>query len=350
MPYILIVFFVISIATLYSAADGSFHPWAFKQILRYGIGVMVMLLTLRLPRPFFYAWSYPFYFICLIALILVELMGFVGMGAKRWLHFGSLYVQPSEFMRIAVILALARYFGDFKHQITQMRTLVVPAFMVMIPVLLIAKQPDLGTALLIMGSSLFMALSSGIQLWKFGAAFLTLGGLSPILWKFLHEYQKKRILVFLFPETDIQNAGYHVMQSKIAIGSSGLFGKGFMQSTQARLQFLPEKQTDFIFAMIVEEWGSIAAVVLIVLYLWIIVWGLNRADRLKNRFEMFTVCGLISSIFVYAFVNMGMCMGILPIVGIPLPFLSYGGTSLLSLFLSLGIVYRFHLPKVRRFV
>ena len=349
MPYIIVVFFILSITTLYSAAGGSFDPWALNQLIRYGLGVITLLITLRLPRPFFYAWAYPSYVICLIGLILVEITGFVGMGAKRWLSIGFITIQPAELMRIAIILALGRYFGDFKHQITQMRTLIVPIIMVMIPVLLIIRQPDLGTALLIMGSSLFMALSSGIQLWKFGAAFLTLGGLSPILWQFLRDYQKQRILVFLFPETDIRNAGYHVMQSKIAIGSSGFLGKGFMESTQARLHFLPEKQTDFIFAMIVEEWGGLAAIVLIVLYLWMVIWGLNRAQYLKNRFEMFTVCGLTASIFVYAFVNMSMCVGLLPVVGIPLPFLSYGGTSLISLFLSLGIIYRFKLPQLKLF-
>lgn len=344
MPYVIFAFFCISMATLYSAAGGDFQPWAFNQMIRYGIGVSVMFLTLKLPRPFFYVWSYPFYFFCLIALILVELIGFAGMGAKRWLKVAFFNFQPSELMRLAMILALARYFGDFKHQITQMRTLIPPFFMAIIPLILIIKQPDLGTALLIMGSGLFMALVSGMQLWKFGVSFFILTGLSPVFWSFLHAYQKKRLMVFLFPETDIQNAGYHLMQSKIAIGSGGMFGKGYMQGTQANLHFLPEKQTDFIFSMIMEEWGFVAAIVLIGLYLYIVIWGLSRAQYLKDRFEMFVVCGLTSSIFIYAFVNMGMCMGLLPVVGIPLPFISYGGTSLVTLFLSLGIILRFHAP------
>ena len=344
VPYIIGVFFLISIATLYSAADGSWTPWALGQMIRYIIGVGVMWVTMRLPRPFFYEWAYLFYFFCLGLLIVVELVGFVGMGAKRWIKIAFFNFQPSELMRIAMVLALARYLGDFKHQIAKMRTLWIPLIMIFIPTIFVIKQPDLGTALLILGSAFFMALVSGVQLWKFGALFASIAALSPIFWRHLHDYQKNRILVFLFPEMDIRSAGYHVMQSKIAIGSGGILGKGYLNSTQARLRFLPEKQTDFIFSMILEEWGFFGALLIIILYLWVVLWGLTRAQYLKNRFEMFSVCGLTSSLFIYSFINMGMCMGVVPVVGIPLPFISYGGTSLISLFLSLGIIYRFAPP------
>lgn len=336
---IVLIFSFFSLITLYSAAGGAIHPWAFKQFLKLLLSFSLMFLITTFPVRIFYEWAYNLYFLSLILLIFVELSGIVGMGAQRWLNFYIFTVQPSEIMRVCLILALARYFFDNFYQLQYSKTLIIPFIMVIVPTLLIAHQPDLGTALIILGTSVLTAFCVGIQRWKFAAGFIGFCLSLPILWSLLHEYQKKRILIFLNPELDPKKSGYHILQSKIALGSGGIWGKGFLKGTQTQLHFLPEKQTDFIFTMFGEEFGLLGATVLIILYFILIAYNIRTAIAQKDLFSSFVITGLTSALFLYVFINMGMVMGLVPVVGVPLPFMSFGGNSLISLFISQGIIF-----------
>lgn len=340
-PYLILICLVvfIGIATLYSAGNGHWTPWASKQFIRFLMSLCILLVISFTNLRLWMKYAYLFYGVSLILLVCVTLFGRVGMGAQRWLDLGFFQLQPSELMKIALVLALARYFhGASVDEVRSVKFMIVPALIMLAPVALILEQPDLGTALMLVFASFGLFFIVGVQLWKFavliGAGLISL----PILWSFLHDYQKKRVLTFLNPEEDPYGSGYHILQSKITLGSGGIFGKGFMEGTQSRLSFLPEKQTDFIFTVISEETGLIGALILCLLYALIIGYGFVIAQRTNSFFGKLLALGLTINFALYVFINMSMVMGLMPVVGIPLPLVSYGGTAMMTLFIGFGLI------------
>jgi rod shape determining protein RodA len=346
-----LVFWIICIvglglAMLYSAANGSLEPWAGSQALRFMVGLAVLMAVTIIDVRLLLKYAYVFYFIVLALLIAVEVKGFVGGGAQRWIDLGFFNLQPSELMKPALVLALARYFHGFGlDEIEQPTTLVAPTLLIISPVLLIYLQPDLGTALVILMSSAALLFMAGVRLWKFAVIGVLGLGSIPVVWSLLRDYQKNRILTFLDPEQDPLGTGYHILQSKIALGSGGLFGKGFMAGTQSHLSFLPERQTDFIFTMLAEEFGMVGGLVLLALYVVILVYGYAIAYRCRHQFGRLVAIGLTTSFFLYFFINIAMVMGLIPVVGVTLPLISYGGTSLLTLMFSMGLLMNIYVHR-----
>jgi rod shape determining protein RodA len=330
---------MIGIVMLYSAANGRWFPWAAPQLMRFVLGFAVMIGLAFVDVRIFLRGAYLFYFAVLGLLILVEIGGHIGMGAQRWINLGFMKLQPSELMKIALVLALARYFNSTTLQgIESLKGLIIPGLMTLVPVALVSIQPDLGTALMLLFTAGAMFFAVGVQLWKFGIVLI--GGIvsMPIAWHFLHTYQKNRVLTFLDPERDPLGAGYHIIQSKIALGSGGIFGKGFLNGTQSHLNFLPEKHTDFIFTMLSEEFGMIGAVMIIFLNLLIIAYSFIFALRSASYFGKLMAIGLATSYFLYVIINISMVLGLLPVVGVPLPLISYGGTVIISVMAGFGII------------
>ncbi len=329
----------IGIAMLYSAANGSFQPWASRQLVRFGVGFLAMIAVALIDIRIWLRFAYVLYGLSLVLLVLVELMGFVGMGAQRWLDLGYFNLQPSELMKITLVLALARYFhGLTMEGVAQTTQMILPLIMVFVPTGLVLRQPDLGTALMLIMASGSIFFVAGVQLWKF-ALVIVLGFIAtPVGWQFLHDYQKRRILTFLNPETDPLGAGYHIIQSKIALGSGGLLGKGFMQGTQGHLNFLPEMQTDFIFTMLAEEFGLVGGLGLLALYALLLLFGAIIAMRANNQFGRLVAFGVTVTFFLYVFINIAMVMGLIPVVGVPLPLISYGGTAMMTLLIGFGLL------------
>jgi rod shape determining protein RodA len=275
----------------------------------------------------------------LLALIYTDFFGVTAMGATRWIRIGPLNIQPSEIAKLSTVLALAHYFHNVSAvNIRRMSFIIPPLIMLFLPFALVVKQPDLGTSLIILmvGGAMFFA--AGVQIWKFVVLFIS-GIISmPFAWLYLHDYQKKRVLAFLSPESDPLGDGYNILQSKIAIGSGGLTGKGFLKGTQSQLSFLPEKQTDFIFTMLAEEFGFIGSVVVIILYAIILMYGVWIAINSKNHFGRMMAIGITTILFVHVFVNIAMVMGLIPVVGAPLPLLSYGGTIMMTMLIAFGFL------------
>jgi len=339
--YILCILLLTAIGlfTLYSAGGGSMTPWAKNQLIRFVFSFALMLFLAFVDVKVYLKYSYVAYFAVILLLIGVEVFGHIGMGAQRWIDLRLFKLQPSELMKISMVLFLAKYFhGSTLAQIESVRGIIAPALMTMFPVALIVLQPDLGTALMLLFTTMVIFFCVGVQIWK----FLVLGGgilaLMPIAWHFLHDYQKNRVLTFLNPERDPLGTGYHIIQSKIALGSGGVFGKGFLNGTQSHLNFLPEKHTDFIFTMLSEEFGLVGGVVVILLNLIIIAYGYMFAYRITSYYGKLVVIGLNTNYFMYVFINIAMVLGLLPVVGIPLPLISYGGTVMLSVMASFGII------------
>lgn len=330
---------LIGVAMLYSAADGSFHPWAGAHLQRLGLGLALMVMACLRTPAWWYRWSYVFYAGAIFLLLLVIFFGaHQGSGAQRWLIVGGFHLQPSELMKLGLIVALARFYHDLSSQKRlTFYAFFVPLLVIAVPAVLIAIQPDLGTAILLLMIGLCVMFLAGASYFK----FMILGVCSllslPLGWSFLHDYQKRRLLAFLDPEQDPLGAGYHAIQSKIALGSGGFWGRGFLEGPQSHLDFLPEKQTDFIFTMYAEEMGFIGVLFLFALYGMVILSGFFIAFGARAHFVRVSVLGVTSAIALYAIVNIGMVSGLLPVVGAPLPFLSYGGSSLMVLFLGVGM-------------
>jgi rod shape determining protein RodA len=271
------------------------------------------------------------------------------MGAQRWIDLRFFQLQPSEVMKIALVLALARYFHTLNFEdIGRIGYLVVPVLMVVAPVMLILRQPDLGTAIMLAAGSAVIFFLSGVRWWKF--VLVGMAGLAsiPVAWNFLHEYQKKRILTFLDPEKDPLGSGYHILQSKIAMGSGGMTGKGFIRGTQSHLNFLPEKQTDFIFTMLAEEFGLLGGLALIGLYAMIMIYGFAIAVRARSQFARLVGMGVITTFSLYVFINIAMVMGVIPVVGVPLPLVSYGGTAMLTVMIGFGLLMNVYVHRDTR--
>ena len=342
----IVVLAAIGIAMLYSAANGSWNPWAINQLMRFGMGFAVMIALALLDIKLLLRYAYVLYFITLILLVVVEIAGHTGMGATRWINLGFMKLQPSEFMKIAMVLVLARYFHTSSLQgIESIRGVIPPLLMALFPALLIVLQPDLGTALMLLFTTAAMFFVVGVQIWKFVVVFV--GGVItiPFAWHFLHDYQRNRVLTFLDPERDPLGTGYHIIQSKIALGAGGVFGKGFLKGSQSHLNFLPEKHTDFIFTMLSEEFGLIGAVLVVVLNILVLAYSYSFALKSTSYFGKLLAIGLATNYFMYVFINIAMVLGLLPVVGIPLPLISYGGTVMLSIMASSGIILCVHINR-----
>jgi len=329
----------VGFAMLYSAANGSLEPWAGRQILRFSIGIGLMLFVAMTNLRIWLKYSYMLYLVALVLLGAVELGGTIGMGAQRWIDLGAVNLQPSELMKVALVLALARYFhGGNIEEIGRPLFLLPPMLMVAAPTMFVLRQPDLGTAVMLVIGSGAIFFVAGVKIWKFAVLLLLTFISAPISWQFLREYQKQRVLTFLNPESDPLGSGYHIIQSKIALGSGGLFGKGFMQGSQSHLSFLPEKQTDFIFTMLAEEFGLIGGLVLLGLYILILAYGYSIANNCRNHFGRLVSMGVTATFFLYVFINIAMVMGLIPVVGVPLPLVSYGGTAMMTLLFGFGLL------------
>ena len=337
---------VAGVMMLYSAANGRWDGWAVNHALRFALGFAVMFAASMVDIKLFLRYAYPFYFATLALLIVVEVAGYTGMGATRWIDLKFIKLQPSELMKIALVMALAKYFHTSTLQsIETVRGIVPPLMMALVPAALIMAQPDLGTAMMLLFTTGVILFAVGVQVWK----FVALGGLAavlmPIGWHFLHDYQKLRVLTFLDPERDPLGSGYHIMQSKIALGSGGVFGKGFLKGTQSHLNFLPEKHTDFIFTMLSEEFGLIGGVVIILVNMLILAYSYAFAMRTTSYFGKLLIIGLATNYFLYVFINIAMVLGLLPVVGVPLPLISYGGTVILSVCASFGVIMAVYINK-----
>ncbi len=339
MIAIILLIGAIGIALLYSAGGKSWTPWAGPQTARFGVGLLIMMIVALTDIRLWLRYAYVLYGGMLVLLLVVEIMGHVGMGAQRWINLGFIVIQPSELMKITLVLALAKYFHSLSlEDIGQPIKLMLPMAMVAFPVFLVLLQPNLGTAMLLAFASLVIFFVSGVRWWKFVVLFVFIAAIVPIAWDLLHDYQKARLMIFMNPGMDPLGAGYNIMQSKIAMGSGGLFGRGFGQGTQSQLQFLPEKHTDFIFVVLAEEFGMLGAFFLLGLYFLLIAYGFIIALTCRNQFGRLAAFGLTFSFFLYVFVNVAMVTGTIPVVGIPLPLVSYGGTAMLTLLIGCGIL------------
>ena len=330
----------IGLIILYSAS-GQDTDIVLRQVLRLALAFLIMLALAQVPPHHFALWAPWLYGVGIVLLVAVLVAGDMGKGAQRWLDLGLFRFQPSEIMKIAVPMMVAWYLADKRLPPTPGR-LFVAGCMVVIPAALVARQPDLGTAMLIAGSGFFVFILAGIS-WRLllGLALVVAASL-PLLWYFMHDYQRDRVLMFLNPEGDPLGAGYHIIQSKIAIGSGGLYGKGWLNGTQSHLDFLPERSTDFIFAVLGEEFGLIGGLLVIAVYVFILIRGLYIATQAQDTFARLLAGGLTLTFFIYVLVNIGMVTGLLPVVGLPLPLISYGGTSKWTLLAAFGILNSVH--------
>jgi rod shape determining protein RodA len=334
---------VVGLLTLYSASGESFVRVG-AQFANIAVAFAIMWIAANIPPHYLLRLALPVYLVGLILLVAVALFGEVVNGARRWLHIGVTRIQPSELMKIAVPLALAWYFDRYEA-ILKLRDFAIAAVMVLVPVLLVAKQPDLGTALLIASAGFFVIFLAGLS-WRVltGMTVAALASL-PLLWSVMHDYQRQRVLTLLDPNQDPLGAGYHTIQAAIALGSGGFFGKGWLNGTQAHLDFLPERSTDFIFAVFSEEFGLFGNVILVTLFLFVIGRGMFITYNASTLFTRLTAGAVTLTFFTYVAVNMGMVSGILPVVGVPLPLVSYGGTSLVSVLFGMGILMSIHTHK-----
>ena len=324
---------------LYSVAGGELEPWAGTHMRRFGFGLAALLVIALIDVRIWLKLAFPIYGFILVALVAVPLVGVKAMGAQRWLDIGGVHVQPSEFMKVALVLALASLYQQMSRaNVSKPHYLIVPLIMIALPTALVLKQPDLGTSALLFAGGIVVVFLAGVHWLYFGAGIVGAGAALPFLWGYLKDYQKQRILTFLDPERDPLGAGYHIIQSKIAVGSGGMSGKGLMAGTQSQLNFLPEKHTDFIFTTLAEELGFIGASGLLGLYIVLVVLGIYTAIRCRHRFGRLLAAGVTFTLFLYVFINVAMVTGLVPVVGVPLPLVSYGGTAMMTLMASIGLL------------
>ncbi|MDE2058345.1 MAG: rod shape-determining protein RodA [candidate division NC10 bacterium] len=313
-----------------------------KQAIWVVMGLSAMILLCLVPYRTTWSLAYPLYAFLLIALVLVALTGRTGLGAQRWLSIGSFAFQPSEFMKLSLIILLARYFEDRKEELCAPRIFIVPILLTLLPTVFVLRQPDLGTAIMLLLICASILAVMGLKIRYFVLVGAVGSAVAPVLWNFLHDYQKNRVLVLMYPDMDPMGVGYHVAQSKIAVGSGGVIGKGWMAATQSQLNFLPENHTDFIFAGLAEQWGFIGSLGLLLIYAYLLSRGLRLAKDAHDLFTMITSFGIVSMMAWQVVINIGMVTGIMPVVGIPLPLLSYGGSSMLVNMLAVGLLLNLH--------
>lgn len=337
---------VLGLAMQYSASGGDAMVFAVPQAMRLALGLVLMLVFAVMPAMNLLRLSYVIYGGCLVLLVMVALVGVMGLGAQRWVGLGAFNLQPSELMKIGIIVALARYFQT--HPLEGKRhwlVLLVPMILTLIPVGLILKQPNLGTATIVSVIAFAMCYMAGVRWWYFAGAITAVASAVPVAYHFLHDYQKQRVKTFLDPGSDPLGAGYNIIQSKIAIGSGGFWGKGLLKGSQGQLDFLPEKQTDFIFTMLAEELGFIGAVVLLVLYTVLITYALMLSARARSTYARLLASGVAAMLFIHIFINMAMVMGMIPVVGVPLPFMSYGGSFMLATLMAVGLLQHAYINR-----
>lgn len=340
---------------LYSVAGGDYEKWAEPQVYRFITGMILMIALAFVPMWFWRGVSVFAYVICLLLLVAVEFFGDMGMGAQRWIDVGPIQFQPSELMKIALILLLAAYYDWLdSRKVSHIFWVMVPVLLILAPTGMVLMQPDLGTSLMLIAGGAIVMFAAGVSLWYFaGVLLLAVALVTAVLetrgtdWQLLKDYQYRRIDTFLDPSTDPLGAGYNITQAQIALGSGGWSGRGFMQGTQSRLNFLPEKHTDFIFTVLAEEFGFVGAASLLILYTLIICFCLFSAFSNRDRFGSLLTIGIGGTFFVYFAINMGMVTGMLPVVGSPLPLVSYGGTAMLILLMGFGMVQSAHVHRPR---
>lgn len=328
------------VGVLYSVAGGSFEPWAIRHAIRFSISLLLMLMIALVDIRIWMRLALPLYALGLVLLVAVELFGESGGGGQRWIDLKVMRLQPSELMKVSLVLILARYYhGLTLEKSRRLSSLIEPVLLMLLPVALVIRQPDLGTSLLLMAGGITMIFLSGMHLRLFAAgAGIALVAI-PLSWKFLlRDYQKDRVLTFLDPSRDPLGAGYHITQSKIALGSGGMSGKGYLQGTQSHLNFLPEMHTDFIFTMLAEEWGMIGGLVLLGAYMVVLIYGIVVSMRSRSQFGRMLAMGLSMTVFLYLFINVAMVMGLLPVVGVPLPLVSWGGSATLTVMIAFGLI------------
>ena len=339
-----LIFLIASIAgfgllVLYSAAGGSMRPWALKQAIIFLIFLAIAVSMSWIKESTIKAIAFPLYAVTLIMLIGVEALGFVSKGAQRWLDLGPIRLQPSEFMKPAIVLTLARFYELVPvGEIRKWRAIWPALLLLGVPAFLILVQPDLGTCIMVGLCGVTVMFLAGLPWWVFAAPAAVVGVAAPIVYGMMHGYQRKRIDVFLNPESDPLGAGYHISQSKIAIGSGGIWGKGFLQGSQSHLDYLPEGHTDFVFATMAEEWGLVGGVLLIFAFALVIRWGMKVSANARTRFAQLAAAGLSATIFFYVSINLMMVMGLAPVVGVPLPLVSFGGSAVMTVMLCLGLL------------
>lgn len=340
---------------LYSVAGGNIDTWARPQMERFAVGMALMLGLGFVPIWFWRGISVGAYIVCVLLLVAVDIIGHVGMGAQRWLDLGPIKLQPSELMKIALVLLLAAYYDWLDlNKVSRPLWVLIPVVLILVPTALVLQQPDLGTSLLLLMGGAIVMFAAGVSLWYFAAVLgAGVGLVWTVLesrgqpWQLLHDYQFRRIDTFLDPSQDPLGAGYNITQAQIALGSGGWSGRGFMQGTQSRLNFLPEKQTDFIFTTLAEEFGFVGAGTLLALYALIIGFCLYSALTNRDRFASLLTIGIAGTFFLFFSINMGMVMGLLPVVGVPLPLVSYGGTAMMILLMAFGMVQSAHVHRPR---
>ncbi|MFT9016294.1 MAG: rod shape-determining protein RodA [Acetobacter sp.] len=325
--------------TLYSAGGGTPYPFAAPQAIRFAVGLVMMITVAMMPPRILVMAAGPLYGLSLVLLLAVLHVGHVGKGAERWLIIGGMQIQPSEFAKVALVLALAAWFSRVGYaRMGNPLWLIPPAMMVLVPVALVLKEPNLGTGVIIGGIGAALFFAAGMRLWQIILLLLPVPSLIKFAYAHLHDYQRARITTFLHPEDDPLGAGYNIIQSKIALGSGGMWGQGYLHGSQGQLNFLPEKQTDFIFTMIAEEWGFAGAVTILGLLLLVILGGMAMAIRCRNRFGRLLAFGISMNFFFYCLVNLSMVMGAIPVGGVPLPLISYGGSAMLNVMLGFGFL------------
>jgi rod shape determining protein RodA len=336
LPLTALVFF--GSAVLYSAAGGHIRPWAVTHVIRFAVFLAMAVVISRVGREWFKRAAYPVYFAVLMLLVLVEMLGAIGGGSQRWLNLGFMTLQPSELMKPAIVLVLARFYDRLPApMITNWRGLFPALGLIAVPAAFVMLQPDLGTALAITFGGLVVIFLSGVPLRWFVGGGLIASIVAPLAYFFLlHDYQRRRVTTFMDPESDPLGAGYHITQSKIAIGSGGIFGKGFGNGSQSHLEYLPEAHTDFVFATMAEEWGFVGGLFVLFVFAVVLRWGIGVARKAPDRFSQLLAAGMTATIFFYIAINMMMVMGLAPVVGIPLPFMSHGGSSMMTNMICVG--------------
>ncbi len=343
---VLIAIAAIGWLMLYSIAGGDIDLWALPQIKRFGMGLALLFFVAFIPIWFWRSMSGVSYLVAMLLLLVVHFFGTVGMGAQRWIDLGFMRLQPSELMKVTLVMILAAYYDWLDDKkVSRPLWVLIPVALILLPTYFVLKQPNLGTSMMLILAGAGVMFAAGVSLWYFGVVgALGGGGIAAVIlsegtpWQILHDYQYKRIHTFLDPSADPLGTGYNIIQAKIALGSGGWAGKGFMQGTQSRLNFLPEKHTDFIFTTLGEEFGFIGAISLLALYTLVLVFCIIAAIQNKDRFSQLLIIGVAMNFFLYLAVNLAMVMGMAPVVGVPLPLLSYGGSATLVILLAFGLV------------
>jgi len=337
----------VGFAMLYSVAGASFSPWAGKQMAYFAAGLVLLVVASVTDIRFWMSIAYPAYVVSLILLVAVMFVGHSALGAQRWISVGPIEIQPSELMKIALILALARFLhGLSVEDISKPLRLAIPLVMIAMPAYLVLKQPNLGTTIILAADGVSLLFLAGLSWWWIAPALGGIAAAVPLAWRFfLHDYQKQRVMTFLDPESDALGAGWNITQAKIAIGSGGVSGKGFLQGTQSRLNFLPEKHSDFIITNFAEEFGFAGSIALLLLFAIVIGYGVQIAASARSQFGRLVAMGLTLNFFFYILINGAMVMGLIPVVGIPMPLISYGGTAMLSVMFGFGILMSVHVHR-----